>query len=179
MINLPDPQNPAIPIYTIGYGRRSIAAFINVLKAYDIAYLIDVRTAPYSKYKPEFSKSTLESALREHEIRYIFLGDSLGGRPDAPNCYVDGKIDYDAVKQQSFYQTGLARIQAAFDQQQRIVLMCSEGKPEMCHRSKLIGASLSKAEIPVIHIDENDEAQDQEAIIFRLTKGQLPLFGES
>ena len=40
--------------------------------------------------------------------------------------------------------------------------MCSEGKPEQCHRSKLIGASLDEEEIPVIHIDENDEQQTQD-----------------
>ena len=34
--------------------------------------------------------------------------------------------------------------------------MCSEGKPEMCHRSKLIGATLDELGIPVLHIDEDD-----------------------
>ena len=37
-----------------------------------------------------------------------------------------------------------------------MVLMCSEGKPEMCHRSKLIAASLIELGIPVAHIDEHD-----------------------
>lgn len=167
-----------IPIYTIGYGQRAIEDFIDLLKRYEIAYLIDVRTAPYSRYKPEYSKTELDLALRAHGIRYIFLGDSLGGRPDAPDCYTAGKIDYEAIKQKAFYQKGLERVQAAFKQQQRLVLMCSEGKPEMCHRSKLIGASLTQAEVPVIHIDEDGELQGQEAIIYRLTKGQLSLFGE-
>ena len=56
--------------------------------------------------------------------------------------------------------------------------MCSEGKPETCHRSKLIGASLAEMGVPVLHIDENDELQSQEAIIARITGGQLGLFGE-
>lgn len=167
-----------IPIYTIGYGRRTIDDFIELLKRHEIAYLVDVRTAPYSRYKPEYSKNELDFALRKHGIRYIFLGDSLGGRPDAPDCYTDGKVDYALIKQQLFYQKGLQRLQSAFDQQQRIALMCSEGKPEMCHRSKLIGVSLTQSEIPVLHIDENDELQEQDTIIYRLTKGQLSLFGE-
>ena len=56
--------------------------------------------------------------------------------------------------------------------------MCSEGKPEQCHRSKLIGASLTTEEISVVHIDENDEQQTQDHVIERLTKGQMLLFGE-
>lgn len=56
--------------------------------------------------------------------------------------------------------------------------MCSEGKPENCHRSKLIGESLLALNIPVLHIDENDTLVDQEAVILRLTGGQLSLFGD-
>ncbi|MCB0160946.1 MAG: hypothetical protein KDD83_22590, partial [Caldilineaceae bacterium] len=57
------------------------------------------------------------------------------------------------------------------------VLMCSEGKPETCHRSKLIGKTLDEEGIPVAHIDETDTLRTQAEIIFRLTDGQLSLFG--
>lgn len=173
-----NPPDPTIPIYTVGYGQRAMDDFILLLQHYQIAYLIDVRTAPYSRYKPEFSKRALDSALGEHGIRYIFLGDLLGGRPSDPACYRNGKIDYMAIKEKTFYQKGLARIKTAFTQQQRVVLMCSEGKPESCHRARLIGVSLTEADIPVIHIDEEGEPQDQEAVVYRLTKGQLSLFDE-
>ncbi|MCO5183563.1 MAG: DUF488 domain-containing protein [Anaerolineae bacterium] len=78
-----------IPIYTIGYGSRAIDDLIAVLHQHDIAYLIDVRSAPYSRYKPEFSKNELDTTLRAVGIRYLFLGRSLGGRPDDPDCYSD------------------------------------------------------------------------------------------
>ena len=71
-----------------------------------------------------------------------------------------------------FFQQGIGRIQTAFEQQQRVVLMCSEGKLETCHRSKLIGAVLDDLGIPVAHIDENDEIQSQQAIIDRFTGGR-------
>ena len=76
-----------IPIYTIGYGSRSIEQFVEVLQRYKIAYLVDVRSAPYSRYKPEFSKVELASELQRHGIRYLFMGDTLGGRPNDENCY--------------------------------------------------------------------------------------------
>ena len=166
-----------VPIYTIGYGARDLPALLAALKQHAIGYLIDVRTAPYSRFKPEFSKEALEKALIARGIRYVFMGDSLGGRPDDPACYVDGKVDYAAVAQTGAYRAGIARVRAAFQQQQRVVLMCSEGKPETCHRSKLIGKTLDEEGIPVAHIDETDTLRTQAEIIFRLTDGQLSLFG--
>ncbi|MBX7236565.1 MAG: DUF488 domain-containing protein [Caldilineales bacterium] len=177
-------MNTTIPVYTIGYGARTIDAFLDLLAGYEIGYLIDIRSAPYSRFKPEFGREALERELRRRGIRYVFLGQQLGGRPDDPDCYVeDGgegegarKVDYERVKQKDFYQQGLGRVKNAFDQQLRVVLMCSEGKPENCHRSKLIGASLEAMGISVAHIDENDELQTQAAVITRLTAGQLSLF---
>ncbi len=171
-------QNP-IPIYTIGYGSRSIEQFIEVLQQHKIAYLIDVRSTPYSRYKPEFSREALAAELQRHRIRYVFMGATLGGQPDNEDCYDEnGQVDYQKVKDTKNYQRGIERLQTAFDQQQCVALMCSEGKPEQCHRSKLIGASLDEQDISLIHIDENDEQQTQEKVIDRLTGGQLRLFGE-
>lgn len=167
-----------IPIYTIGYGNRSIAEFTELLHQHKIAYLIDVRSAPYSRYKPEFSKAQLANELSQHGIRYVFMGDTLGGRPDDEACYVNGNVDYEKVKATEFYQHGIERLHTAFLQQQSVVLMCSEGKPEECHRCKLIGTTLTKDNIPVIHIDENGELLTQEKVIDRLTGGQLSMFGD-
>ena len=175
MENLQDP----IPIYTIGYGSRSIEEFIEVLQQHEIAYLIDVRSTPYSRYKPEFSKEALAAELERYGIRYVFMGDTLGGHPDDETCYdEEGQVDYEKVKDTKIYQNGVARLQTAFAQQQCVALMCSEGKPEQCHRSKLIGASLDAQDILVTHIDENGEKQKQDNIIDRLTGGQLRLVGE-
>ena len=92
---------------------------------------------------------------------------------------MNGVVDYERVKATQFYADGINRLQTAFSQQQHVALMCSEGKPEECHRSKLIGVTLTYGEILVIHIDEKDTPQSQAEIIKGLTGGQLPLFGET
>jgi hypothetical protein len=58
-----------------------------------------------------------------------------------------------------------------------LVLMCSEGRPEECHRSKLVGVSLADLGIAVSHLDEEGLARSQDEVISRLTGGQLDLFG--
>src|SRR5215212_5099061 len=110
-------MSESIPIYTIGYGSRSIDELVATLRHYQIAYLVDVRSAPYSRYKPEYSKEALAATLQAQGIRYLFLGEQLGGRPADPNCYSDGKVDYEKVKLQPFYQAGLERVQQAFRRQ--------------------------------------------------------------
>jgi uncharacterized protein (DUF488 family) len=168
----------APPVFTIGYGARTVDDLVAALRAHQITLLVDVRTSPYSRFKPEFSKDALERELKRHDIRYVYLGDALGGRPTDPGCYVDGKVDYERVKGKAFYQAGIERVRIAWQRGMRFVLMCSEGKPEQCHRSKLIGESLAALGIPVAHIDENDVLCSQEEVIQRLTSGQLSLFGD-
>lgn len=168
-----------LTLYTIGYGARSLDEFIAALKRYNIAYLIDVRSKPYSRYKPDFSKETLEEHLRHAQIRYVYMGDSLGGRPDDRTCYdEEDRVVYAKVAERDFYLAGIERLQKAHSQGLAVCLMCSEGKPENCHRSKLIGRTLTERGIPVIHIDENDAPVGQEDVLLRQTGGQLSLFGD-
>jgi len=167
------------PLFTIGYGARTLEEFIAALKSNRIEHLIDVRTAPHSKFKPEFSRDHLQQHLQRAGIRYVFMGDTLGGQPNDPVCQTDGKVDYDKVRIQPFFQKGIDRLGKAFAQQHRAALMCSEGKPEQCHRSKLIGEALTTAGIPVYHIDEDGQLLTQEQVIDRLTKGQMDLFGQA
>jgi uncharacterized protein (DUF488 family) len=167
----------AIPIYTIGYGDRVIEEFITLLQRYGVQYLIDVRSAPYSRFRPEFSRQPLEAAMHDAGVRYLFFGQTLGGRPSDEQCYTDGKVDYEKVKSKEFYQEGVLRLERAYRQRQRVALMCSEGRPEQCHRCKLIGVSLDALSIPVAHIDERGNLKTQREVMDVLTGGQLQLFG--
>ena len=165
-------------IYTIGYGARSIEEFLALLEKWDIAFLLDVRSRPYSRYKPDFSKDALERHLKGRGIRYVFMGDTLGGQPADPDCYTpDGKVDYEVCRQKPSFQEGIGRLQQAWEQGLTVALMCSEGKPEQCHRSKLIGPALAEAGIDVQHIDENDQPLSQEEVMLRVVGGQPSLFG--
>ena len=172
-----DPR-PKNPIYTIGYGARTIEAFLETIKSYELKLLVDVRTRPYSSYKPEFSRQSLQNMLEANGVRYLFMGDTLGGQPEDKGCYSHGKVDYGIVARKPFFLEGINRLQSVSSQGRQTVVMCSEGKPEHCHRSKLIGKILASQGIDVLHIDENDELINQKQVILRLTDGQLTLFGD-
>lgn len=166
------------PIYAIGYGAREIDAFISVLKKHNIEYVVDVRSQPYSRYKPDFSQAPLEAHLKAHGIRYVFMGDTLGGRPSDPSCYdEEGRVNYPVVAQKPFYREGIARLKKAASQGLAVTIMCSEGKPENCHRSHLIGTTLTEEGINVVHIDEHDEILTQADVLNRAQGGQMSLPG--
>ncbi len=164
---------PTTPIYTIGYGAREGEAFFAALKTHQIEFMIDVRSQPYSRHWPEFTKSALEDALQANGTRYVFMGDTLGGRPDDEACYTDGEIDYAKVAVRSFYRRGIERLHNASRQGHRVALLCAETQPENCHRTRLIGQTLTAEGVEVLHIDENDEIISQEQALLRLSEAEL------
>ena len=82
------------------------------------------------------------------------MGENLGGRPKDSSCYVNGKVDYTIVREKPFYQIGISYLHTAWEKQLLIALMCSEAKPQECHRTKLIGNTLVEQNVDVAHIDE-------------------------
>jgi len=131
------------PVLTIGYGSRTLDEFVDLLHAVGATDLADVRSAPYSRYKPEFSREPLGAHLAEAGIRYIFMGDALGGRPDDPGCYdASGHVDYERCRLRPEFARALEALEAGRESGLRIVLMCSEQRPEECHRSKLVAEEL-------------------------------------
>lgn len=169
---------PPVPIYTIGYGNRSIEQFVELLKKYGIAFLVDVRSQPYSRANQAFSRESLEKTLKEQHIRYVFMGDTLGGRPKDESCYVDGRVNYLHVRERAFYQKGIAHLRHAWERRTAVALMCAELKPQECHRSKLIGNTLCEQHITVAHINEAGALQQQHEINEMLLSNQLSLFSD-
>ncbi len=165
-----------VPLYTIGHGNRSIESFLALLERYGIDFLVDVRSQPYSRYSPHFSKAALEASITPCGLHYVFMGDTLGGRPSDQSCYVANKVDYALLGEKAWYQQGIARLCTAWEKQLCIALLCSELKPQECHRSKLIGNTLLNQQIDVAHIDEDGELKGQAQLNLLLMHGQLPLF---
>ncbi|MHB8260147.1 MAG: DUF488 domain-containing protein [Bacteroidia bacterium] len=171
------------PLYTIGHGNRKPEDFLFLLKEFSIEYLIDVRSLPYSKFNPKFNQNDFKFFLERNGIKYVFMGDSIGGRPKDTSCYDDdGKVDYEKVKTKDFFLQGIDRLKTAYNKGVNVMLMCSEGKPCECHRSKLIGRVLNTDNIILKHIDEIGRIKDQITVINELHKGLSEygdLFGNS
>ena len=168
----------ASALHTIGYGNRSIEAFIKLLLEHHLGYVVDVRSQPYSRQFSDYRKAELELHLAEAGIRYVFMGKELGGKPENPNLKgFDGKPDYAAIRRYEPYREGLSRMRIAHDKGVRLAMMCAELRPENCHRAKLIGESLYEQGINIGHIDADGTIRLQEEVRNRWLGGrELELF---
>lgn len=167
------------PIYSVGHGTRKIEIFISLLKEHQIEYLIDVRSKPMSRFNPQYNQKLFSEVLQNHGIRYVFMGESLGGRPSDNTCYdAEGHIDYEKTKEKQFFLAGINRLQNAFSQNLRVACMCSEISPCDCHRSKLIGVALELLNIPMLHINKDGHLEKQSDVMDQVIgrDGSMELF---
>lgn len=143
-----------IEIYTIGHGNRKIESFINLLNQYQIKLLVDVRSIPFSRFHSQFRQSNLIASLAEAEIKYLFLGKGLGGRPADQALYINGIVNYEAIKETETFKAGINEIISIVKQGIKVTLMCSESDQNDCHRKHLIADELTKLGISVLHINK-------------------------
>src|SRR6266700_5530667 len=66
-------------LFTIGHSTRTLEELIEVLREHLIQTLADIRSSPMSRRLPHFNRESLEKALPEAGIRYIWMKE-LGGR---------------------------------------------------------------------------------------------------
>lgn len=139
-------------IFTIGHSTRTIEDFIEILKHYHIAEVVDVRTIPKSRHNPQFNGDELARVLRSHHIGYRHQRD-LGGLRHVNknsinmawrNTSFRGYADY---MQTDEFKKGIQKlIETA--QFKIVVIMCAEAVPWRCYRS-LIGDALLVRDIYV------------------------------
>jgi uncharacterized protein (DUF488 family) len=141
-----------IVVYTIGHSNLDAESFLALLAQHGLRAVLDVRSAPYSRYVPHFSRGALAALLDDARIRYVWAGDLLGGRPDDPACYGDdGSVDYAAIAGQDWYEQGV-RLLLGHAAAAPTAILCSEEDPRRCHRHALIEPSLRARDAIVLHI---------------------------
>ena len=139
-------------VWTIGHSRHEFGAFAKLLEQNSIEVVVDVRTIPNSKMAPQFNEITLRKSLEERNLEYIFMGKELGGRPDGDHMYDEkGHVLYNKLAESDLFKVGVERLLNGISKY-RIAIMCSEGKPEGCHRHLLISRVLQDSNIEVFHI---------------------------
>lgn len=144
-------------LYTIGHSKHPMEKFIGLLKLHGIDIVVDVRSHPMSRFNPQFNRKKLEAELLEHQVKYVYMGSGLGGRPDGEQFYDEkGFILYHRMAQSTAFKTELSAL-VELCKTARVSVMCSEEDPDNCHRKLLIGKALLKSgseleELTIMHI---------------------------
>ena len=122
-------------VLTCGYQKRTLDGFIAMLKGFDVNILVDLRSRPFGR-KVEFNKIRLSAACQAAQIKYLWMGDKLGGL---------GGL----TKQQ---WTENLKAVTSICSNNKVAIMCMEHNYEQCHRKTLAEILTMEYNINVHHI---------------------------
>jgi uncharacterized protein (DUF488 family) len=147
-----------LPFYTVGHSNRSIDEFVALLRAADVARVVDIRKIPRSRANPQFNETTLPAELERAGISYervAALGGRRGKDPSVP-AELNGFWTH-----QSFHNYADYALSEEFDaglqqlievgRTQRCAMMCSEAVWWRCHRRIVADHLIARGEA-VFHI---------------------------
>lgn len=154
-------------VLTIGHSTHEFDFFSELLLAYEVTTIADVRSKPYSRLCSQFNREALKAQLQKKQIAYVFLGKELGARPEDPNCYIKGRVRYRKLAETELFKEGLQRVVAG-SKSARIALLCAEREPLLCHRGLLIARELENVGVPVSHILADGRMEPHDQTVVRL-----------
>jgi|SRR5690625_283186 len=149
--------------FTIGHSTRTIDEFIQILKAFDIKTLVDVRSLPGSNKFPHFNQAALDKSLSENGIKYTYAKD-LGGRrkpnKDSQNTIWKNKSfrAYADYMETEAFKTALKDLKK-ISKENATAMMCAEAVWWRCHRS-MIADALKAEGWKVFHIMDQKKAME-------------------
>lgn len=165
-------------VWTIGHSDGEPEEFVEALSSHGIKTLADVRRYPHSRRNPWTNVDALNKTLFRAGVRYVYLGDTLGGyrdgRVDSPHTALAGSNfqAYADHMETPLFARGYARLVQEADAAPT-ALMCAEGNPKKCHR-RMIADRLVADGWHVVHIQDPQTARDhQKAPAARLIDGRL------
>lgn len=143
-----------IAVYTAGYERKSIDAFLHGLTEAGIAHLIDVRRNPIAR-RYGFHRSTLERLCNSLDIQYTHV-PSLGIASELRQG-LDGPEAYDSLFR-NYEETTLQKERTVIEsvagwvRRSPSVLVCMEAEASCCHRARLAEPISQATGLRIVHL---------------------------
>lgn len=134
-------------LFTIGHSNHTLEEFIELLKAFRIDHLVDIRSVPRSRHVPWFNEKSLRKNLKAEKIAYTHLKE-LGGLRHITkdsintgwhNASFRGYADY--MQTPEFFE-GLKQLDNILHLSENVAIMCAEAVPWRCHRSLIADAEV-------------------------------------
>jgi DNA-3-methyladenine glycosylase II len=163
-----------VRISTIGHSTRSLDQLFELLHAFHISMVVDIRSMPRSRHNPQFNEDAVRQAFRARRLGYVHLPE-LGGlrrrRKDSRNTgwrNASFRAFADYMQTEDF-EVGLKKLRA-FASGAHAALMCAEAVPWRCHRS-LVADALTARGATVEHITSATRCHPHRLTPFALVEG--------
>ncbi len=162
-------------LYTVGHSTRTLDEFVATLKAYNIDFLVHIRSVPRSLHTPQFNHETLADMLPKEGIDYRHV-ELLGGlryaKKDSPNQGWHNKSfrGYADYMQTDDFRKGIDELMD-ITKKHTAAIMCAEVLPWRCHRS-MVGDAMIVRGYQVIDIFDENKAVDEKLTSFAQVSGE-------
>jgi uncharacterized protein (DUF488 family) len=170
-------------LYTVGHSTRTLQELIDALQAHSIQALVDIRAFPMSRRLPHFNRESLERALPDAGIQYVWMKELGGHRKKI----LEGSPNI-ALRNASFRNYADHMLTPAFEAAMASLLdlaakggtayMCAERVYFKCHRM-LVSDWLVAHGHEVLHIDDTGPLKPHRLMPdARVIEGQLVYRGD-
>ena len=124
---------------------------MSLLHKHEVNIIVDVRSIPLCRYVLQFNQKPLSKYLQGKGVKYLYLGNELGGRRS--DCINEnGQVDFGQAIHSDSFLKGVKQVNELLDDGLRIALMCSEANPLRCHRFSLVARYFHEHGVDVQHI---------------------------
>jgi uncharacterized protein (DUF488 family) len=136
-----------VDVHTLGFSNRTWEDTVEILRAYRVERVIDIRTVPRSRHTPQFNKVHLAEALPTAQVEYVHLKKLGGFRTPKPGDPTnagwknDGFRGYADYMQTSEFESALEELIRLFSEK-RSLYACTEAVFWRCHRGLVSDALL-------------------------------------
>lgn len=167
-------------VHTIGHSNMEQEELLGLLDSRGIDTVADVRSTPYSRRVPWFNREAIRAALEGRGMRYVYLGDELGGRPVRDDLYGEnGRADYELMAREPAFRRGMERLER-LAREGSVAVMCTEHDHLACHRTLLVARELSGRRNRVVHLRRDGRQERHCEAMSRLMRiWKLPQPGQT
>lgn len=158
-------RSAKLPFFTVGHSTRTVAEFVELLRAAEVEVVVDIRRIPRSRTNPQYNQDILGAKLKPYGIRYKYVAELGGRRPKTKglgdevnglwrNRSFHNYADY-ALSEE--FAEGLAEL-IELGRSKRCAIMCSEAVWWRCHRRIVADYLLAHGE-KVFHLMSRDRIE--------------------
>src|SRR4051794_19477048 len=123
----PRPGSPLMPtILTVGHSNHPVERLIELLHQHGVTVLVDARSQPYSRFAHQFNRENLQLAVTKAGLRYLFLGEELGGRQLGRITILQERLAaYEQLADSAQFERGIDRVLQE-SEADTVAMLCAE-----------------------------------------------------
>ncbi|HVW28034.1 MAG TPA: DUF488 domain-containing protein [Polyangiaceae bacterium] len=145
-------------LYTLGHSTRTADELVDILRAYGVTRLVDIRSVSWSRTNPQFNLDVLPATLHRAGIACCHLASLGGRRPKNEHVAEETNAawerrpfhNYADYAETAPFRQGLREL-LEMASRETCAIMCAEAVWWRCHR-RIVADHVLAHGVPVVHV---------------------------